>query len=303
VAATLDPGNKSANIALSGGNLVATSSGAGAVRSTRALQGLTYFEAVITTLTGTPAIGVCNQGFVTTNSLGADANSIGYIPSGVVRDNTGTLIATIQAYVQGDRVDCAVDPGSRLIWFRTNGGNWNNSGTANPATGAGGIDFSGWLNLGTLYAAFSASATGTVWTSKFSTPFTGAAPAGYSSLDLVLYTLARNVDVFYGGNPSVAQQFSPAARALPLPLDKYERAFSPAGPITVVSGFVKEYGIAVAGRQVDVYDRRSGELLGTTKSAGDGSWSVPVLGRVAVRIVGSDPTTFNSLVYDNVVPL
>jgi hypothetical protein len=47
------------NTTLSGGNLVATSTGLGGVRSGRAdVSGLTYFEGVITTLTGSPQIGV-----------------------------------------------------------------------------------------------------------------------------------------------------------------------------------------------------------------------------------------------------
>jgi hypothetical protein len=81
-----------------------------------------------------------------------------------------------------------------------------------------------------------------------------------------------------------------------------ERSRRP-GPIQTVSGTVQEYGVAIAGRRVDVYDRHTGELIGTTVSASDGTWSVNCLGRVTVRVVCSDPFTFDSMVFDNVVPM
>jgi hypothetical protein len=40
-------------------------------------------------------------------------------------------------------VGFAVDLDAQLAWVRVQGGNWNNSGTADPATGIGGIDYSG----------------------------------------------------------------------------------------------------------------------------------------------------------------
>src|SRR4029077_13475902 len=41
--------------------------------------------------------------------------------------------------VSGDVIGVAVDFTNHLAWFRRNSGNWNNDGTANPATGVGGI--------------------------------------------------------------------------------------------------------------------------------------------------------------------
>jgi hypothetical protein len=49
------------------------------------------------------------------------------------------VVTTIQTAVAGNIGCVAYDIGNGTIWFRTNGGNWNNSGTSNPATNTGGI--------------------------------------------------------------------------------------------------------------------------------------------------------------------
>lgn len=302
-ATTFDPSVKT-NTTLSGGNLIATSTGLGGARSSRVLQGPSYFEMTLTTLTGAPMMGVATSNWTTGTSLSVNTNAIGYLPSGVVSANSVTL-ATIAAYVQGNRIDCAIDPANHLIWFRVANGNWNNNVANNPTTGVGGIDYTTALSaLGTLEAAVYASLTGNVWTAAFSAgSFAGTPPTGFVSLDNVQYTVAYNMDILYDVTPVSAPSFSLAARAMPSPLDRYQHLFYPAGAITNVSGTTKEAGVAVAGRKVEVYDRITGDLLGFTLSDGSGNWSIPCLGRPAVRVVGSDPTTYNSVVYDNVVPV
>jgi hypothetical protein len=57
----------------------------------------------------------------------------------------GSLIET---WTAGSVVDVAVDLGGAVIWFRVSGGNWNNSGTANPATGTGGVSLSTMTGVG-----------------------------------------------------------------------------------------------------------------------------------------------------------
>jgi hypothetical protein len=259
-ATTFDPGVKT-NTNLTGGNLIATSTGAGGARSSRFLQGLTYFELTPTTLTGTPSLGIATSNWNTSTALQSGLNSLAYLPSGAVQVN-GVTLATITAWAQGSRIDVAVDPADHLIWFRVGGGNWNNSGTADPATLAGGIDYgSAITQLGTLAAAIYASLTGNVWTGAFSAAsFAGTPPAGYSSLDNVLLTAGNNVDVFYEAMPLVAPTFTIAAKAHPLPQDRYQRLYSGSGPSQTVSGTVLEYGSPVAGRRVDVYDRNTGDL-------------------------------------------
>lgn len=280
---------------------VATSTGAGGARSNRAMQGLTYFEATPTTVTGTPSVGIANLNWNTSTALQSGINTLAYLATGAVQIN-GVTLATIATWAQGNRIDCAVHLLYRLIWFRVAGGNWNNNALNDPATLVGGIDFSSMGALGTMAAAVYASATGNVWTLAFSS-FAGTAPTGFQSLDTIQYVVANNLDVNYEALPPAGMQFSPIARAMPSPLDRYQRAFSPAGAMTVVSGTTKEAGTLVAGKKVEIYDRITGELLGNTLSDGSGNWSIACLGRPAVRVVGSDPTTYNSVVYDNVVPV
>jgi hypothetical protein len=297
-ATTLDPNAKSSGIALSGGNLVATSSAAGNAASTRTLTGKNYFEAVITTLAGTPSIGLVNHIFAfSTALLGADANSLAFKSTGAVVVN-GSTLATIATFAAGDRIDCAIDPASRLIWFRVNGGNWNNNGSNDPATGVGGIDLTS-MNLGTLRAAVGASVTGTVWTAKFSTAFTGTAPSGYASLDGIQTSAGQATGVAAGplaSAPSFSNFVGQATIALP------SNGMFTSTIDGDVSGVVKELGVAVAGRKVRVYDRATGELLGETTSAGDGSFSLSAQGRATVYVVALD-SPYNALIFDGLAPV
>jgi hypothetical protein len=291
-------GQKSGNIGLSGGNLVATSTGAGGVRSDHPLSGLTYFSAVITTLTGTPQIGIASGTWDNATALGNGSNTLGFQPNGAVRVNNVTL-ATIAAYVAGNRVDAAINIKDRLAWFRVAGGNWNNNAANDPATNTGGIDISS-LVQSTMWAAVSASLTGTVWSAEFSATFTNAPPTGYQSLDVPGYTIAIGPTP-RDGMPGLV----PASFNLVAPLrgaDNLGRAFMGTA-YTVVSGVTKESGAPVADKKVEVYDRDTGELLGSTRSDGSGAWLLCALGRPSVRVVGSDPTTYNSVVFDNVVPV
>jgi hypothetical protein len=52
--------------------------------------------------------------------------------------DTGVNIGT---FANGDVACGAWDTSAKLVWFRKNGGLWNNSATADPATGVGGISF------------------------------------------------------------------------------------------------------------------------------------------------------------------
>jgi hypothetical protein len=297
LATTLDTVLKT-NTTLSGGNLVATSTGLGGVRSGRALSGLTYFEGVITTLTGSPQIGVAAPLWGTSTNLGAGSSGCGYQASGIVTI-AGATVATLAAFVAGNSIGVAVDPKNRLIWFRVGAGNWNNNVVNDPVTQVGGIDISSLP--GTLTAAISASLTGNVWTMTFSTPFANTAPTGYASIDTIAYLPTSTAN----RSPLPIVTSLPASYDLTVAREQTTKGkhFSPAGAITVVSGTTKEVGVAVASKKVEVYDRNTGDLLGVTLSDGSGNWSIPCLGRPAVRVVGSDPTTYNSVVYDNVVPV
>lgn len=291
------------NQTLSGSNLVATSTGAGGVTGSRFATGPFYCEFTNNTLTGVPRVGISTSNAPQTTTLENANYALGYDPTGAVKINNVT-IATIATWVAGNRIDMAVNPQYKLIWFRVNGGNWNNNAANNPATLVGGIDYSIMTFLGVISAAISTSLTGNVWTAVFSSAgWAGAAPAGYLSLDtnqLVKQSgLANNAhntpvaaEVNGTGAITKASFFDP----------KHYKYFQPAGAIKTVSGVIRELGVVVPGKRVDVYHRVTGELIGSTVSDGVGAWSVPTLDQTKVRIVATDAYTYNSLAFDNVTP-
>lgn len=307
-ATTFDPNNKSSGFTLSGGNLVATASGAANVRATRSLTGLSYFEITATTVTGTMSIGLCNYlfGVTGTSLLGVDNNGVGFRQGGTVVLNNVTL-ATIQTYTTLDVVCVAVDIQNRLVWFRTNGGNWNNNAANNPATGVGGIDYSS-MNLGPLFPEVSCSATLAVFTGKFTSGFAQTPPTGFLSAD-TCQAVAVSSDapigagyVQIGGVMPAPSTTAPEARASWLGMGRISRGFTPAGAVTNVSGVVQENGVAVAGKAVYLYDRLTGDLIGTATSGGSGLFSIPAVGRASTFVVAVD-SPFNALIFDAVVPV
>jgi hypothetical protein len=110
--------------------------------------------------------------------LGDGGPSVGVWNDGTVFGSTGggTLYAT------GDKVCFAVDLSAGFFWARTNGGLWNNSGTANPATNTGGIGASG----GDLYPAYTCEfrSGGSVgFTCNFgSSAYSFTPPSGFGNL-------------------------------------------------------------------------------------------------------------------------
>ena len=80
----------------------------------------------------------------------------------------------------GDLVQVAVDTGAGLIWFRnaTKATDWNANASADPATGAGGLDASG-LSAIYAYTALSGSVGAAAVLHGTSDRFTAAAPSGF----------------------------------------------------------------------------------------------------------------------------
>jgi hypothetical protein len=101
-----------------------------------------YFEHTATTVSfpGNGAAGILASTGIysnlsSTNTLCSEV----YFQSGTIYSNNASTGVTIGSVVSGNNIGVAVDLTARRIWFRRNGGNWNNSGTANPATGVGGF--------------------------------------------------------------------------------------------------------------------------------------------------------------------
>jgi hypothetical protein len=183
---TFDPAHTDANLSLSGGNLIASlGSAGGPYVNTRTIashsSGKIYNEFVDTNDSGNSnsvCVGLLNSSQVTNNYLGSSSNSVGYFGggggSGTVSIN-GSTVATVQGYAQGNTISMAEDTTGQLVWFGVNGGIWNNSGSANPATGVGGISISGVTGPYFGGVCENGSGTGLVMTGNF-----GAASPGYT---------------------------------------------------------------------------------------------------------------------------
>lgn len=299
-------GPKSTSITLSGGNLVATcTANISAVEATRGCSGKTYWEIAVTTQSALVSIGICFlvTSFGTGTHLGEDGNHVGYRTDGLVRLN-GSTLATIMTYAQGDVISVACDPANKLLWFRKNGGNWNNSATADPATLSEGI-FYGTTSLPivgfAVPAVTMAGATpNQAVTATFTAPFTHTAPSGFSSIDSVQSagvggkkTLSSSSLAIIGGGISHSGFYQIPGKM-----------WSPVGH-KYVSGVVRDSGLFVS-RVVRAYDRATGEFLGETKSSPvDGSFVLDGCGRSEVFVVAFDDNNapdYNAIIYDRVVP-
>src|SRR4051812_44794394 len=144
-ATTWDSLAKNANLSLSNGNLTVAATSTSTDQSLRATvsaaTGKKYLELHADTISA-PAFyreGIANSTHSVNAALGSDNDSVGW--SGGSGDVTlqAVTLSTVATWAQGDTLCFAYDIDAQLIWFRVNGGNWNNSGAANPATGAGGI--------------------------------------------------------------------------------------------------------------------------------------------------------------------
>lgn len=184
---TWNPSDKSANITLTSGNLLATVA-AGGFQGARSVYstatGKYYWEYLFG-----PAVTIaCGIGLSTVSLTASGANGV----AGAALVNIiGTVFinSTSSAAALGSMTTSiagiAVDLNGQQIWFRKGAaGNWNNSGAANPATGVGGLALTfvggGGSAAFALMMATSAS-TGTITANFGDTAFSGVVPSGFAS--------------------------------------------------------------------------------------------------------------------------
>jgi hypothetical protein len=177
---TWNPADKSASVTLSGANLTASQASAGA--SVRANTSITasakvFFSETIGTANGNQAIGIANATMSLSSFPGLDFNGVGYTQDGRVMINSNSLLG-MPTYTTADVIDVALDIGNLSVWFRKNGGNWNNSGTANPATNTGGVSLSS-LNAGPYFPSWGANTSNSATANFGASTLPYAAPAGF----------------------------------------------------------------------------------------------------------------------------
>lgn len=179
---TWNPSDKSAGITLSAGNLTYT--GNGAARSTNPLSaGKAYWEVLINQ-DSSEAGSSWNLGFADGVSAFSTIQSTGVINlvllvNGNIANGSGASVGA--SIANGNTLCIAVDFGAKKAWFRKNGGNWNNSGTNDPATGVGGVSFG---PSGPYYAVAASSNGATSYTANFgASTFSFTKPSGFTSWD------------------------------------------------------------------------------------------------------------------------
>ncbi|WP_321948164.1 SPRY domain-containing protein [Burkholderia cenocepacia] len=191
---TFGPGYKHASIALSNGNLTATFGGTqGVVLGTTGYgNGRHYFEVKFSSgsSSGNAAIGIAPSNEPLGAQIGYN-DSTGAIAvfqtSGNVYIN-GSKVGSVSGFSNANDVLCvAVDSVSKLIWFRSNGGNWNGSATADPVAGTGGFAFT---LTGSMFPAV-CSDSSAVFVANFAGAFAQTIPAGYRAwaADAYRYTV------------------------------------------------------------------------------------------------------------------
>lgn len=187
-ATSWNPADQS-GMTLTGSNLIATSAaGHSNVRSTTSqTTGKVCWEVVATTITADWDAGLSNATYSITGLLGGDGNGIGFdpntgAPQGVFYNNA-TLSTGPGVSPNGEKEDFCADLGAHLLWVtnatqRGNGSTWNNSATANPATGTGGLAFTGMPCP--CFITFNDTQAGGVATLNAVGPLAVALPSGFS---------------------------------------------------------------------------------------------------------------------------
>lgn len=182
--------DKAVQITLSGGDLTATrADGSGpfyaSLRGTSSKSaGKWYFE-VICIQNPSPTfagVGVCvaNATAPLNNYLGSTSDGVGYFSGGAVIINSVGVL-TMPGYGAGDIVKVALDITNQRIWFKLNGGNWNNNASADPATNTLGVNIA--AVTGMLFAGCTENlnVTNEVTINFGATAFNSSPPSGFTA--------------------------------------------------------------------------------------------------------------------------
>jgi hypothetical protein len=188
---TFDPANLAPGNVLSNGDLTVTvSSSVSTYQVARSVtshsSGKYYYEVTANLIMANYSdVGITTSGAPLNMAIGSTgSNSSGAFDavSGFFYNNSAS--GTTPGWAQGDTIGIAVDVGAQLIWLRNTSSpsTWNAGGSANPATGVGGISISS--VTGALYAAVSiySLSIATQLTANFgAASYAASAPSGFGN--------------------------------------------------------------------------------------------------------------------------
>lgn len=180
---TWDPANSTVGCTFSNGNLKVIGTCTFGGFATTGTNSKIYYEVLLGGTLGTnERIGMADSSWnKSTQELGDGTHSISYTPTnGQVRYN-GAGIATIMISASGDTISVAWDTINHKIWFRKNGGLWNNT-TDDPSTNVGG--YSNFTSSGNAFPAYELfNGTAPFWTAGFSaSSWLYSIPSGFSPM-------------------------------------------------------------------------------------------------------------------------
>jgi hypothetical protein len=179
-------GVPSAGVVVSNGNLTVThgtnNTGVGVNSTAFLVAGKWYFEVTLQgVVNGGDALGIMlSTG--TFNNVVSGTNSTVVLLGGTsnVWSNNANTSMNLGSPSVGDVFGVAIDLNAKLAWFRRNNGNWNASGTANPATGTGGATIAGGAFAPVV--AFVSGATTDAMTANFGqSAYSGTPPSGFAN--------------------------------------------------------------------------------------------------------------------------
>ena len=189
---TFSPMDKVSTITLSNSNRTATcTSGSGSYTSAGlpfAKSGKWYWEFTVGAAVHSTGAGLFNESFTNFSgfALGTDTNhlSVGYYQTGHIYLNNVSLV-TAATFTAADVVEVAWDATNHLVWFRRNRAgvkqSWNGNGSADPATGVGGIDIST-MGTGYIHPGLTLNQPSDACTVSFgASQLTDTPPSGYSA--------------------------------------------------------------------------------------------------------------------------
>jgi hypothetical protein len=199
-----------------------------------------YFEVVIGASSdiANTAVGVATAAQDLTQYLGQSNEGIGAFGNGAFYVND-VHVGDMNTFAVGDNVGVAVDRVANKIWFRVNGGFWDDGGGEDPAAGSGGVIISS--ISGNLFPAFHTESAGGSAIGKFSSSsWIYAAPSGFSEIVGATST-TRSIQATQ--TLGAVGQSATAAGTLSLPsgalgvwnFDQYSASPSPHVPNSVVS--------------------------------------------------------------------
>jgi hypothetical protein len=201
-----------ADVTLSNSNLTA-STNTGASQGARSINGQTTgkwyaeFSSMFFYAVGNPgAVGIADSSYGLSAGPGVDNCHSAWLQIGKTLycgNSTKASAGIINDLTGANVCGLALDVDGLLVWFTTDGIHWNNGGTADPATGTGGIPLTGSSNMGpAIYLAgwlrwgYSGAPYDTATLNGGSSTFTFTKPTGFDPWDGVVLPPAGTPPAF-----------------------------------------------------------------------------------------------------------